>query len=447
MSEIFKSYDVRGIYPTDINEKIVYDIGRALVQFLGARSIAVGYDNRHSSPTLFHSLTRGINEAGADVISLGHLSTPMLYFASAHLGVDGAVMITASHNPPEWNGLKFTRKNAVPIGLSSGLSDIRDIIRSGNFLEAKHPGTVIVKNIKPDYDALLTSFADIGGKRFRIATDTAHSMGVLELPVLRAIKGLCLCTTLYDTLRKAGSCPHEANPMNTATLVELQHAVRELRADMGVAFDGDADRVGFVDETGAIVPMDLVTALLAQSLLPKHPGKTALYDLRSSRTVREAIESLGCVAHESRVGHAHIKKQMVEEGAVMAGESSGHYYFSLGGYSAEMGSLPVILMLNLLARTGKKLSQLVEEVKKYYHSGEINLRTENIPELLGIIRSRYHDGKLSELDGIKIEYPSWWFSLRASNTEPLIRLNLEAKTQDEMEQRKSELLALLGEGA
>ena len=245
------------------------------------------------------------------------------------------------------------------------------------------------------------------------------------------------------TFQLPGVAPHEANPLKTETLIELQHVVRKTKADMGIAYDGDADRIGFVDEKGRVIPMDITTALLAEALLPLHPKSTILYDLRSSRSVKEAIEKFGGEAHESKVGHANIKKQMLDEGALFAGEASGHYYFALSGYTAEMGTLPAILLMNLMAKTEKTLSQLVDEVRFYAHSGEINMEVTDAKNIIDKIKTVYADGKLSELDGIKIEYANWWFSLRSSNTEPLLRLNLEADTKELMNEKLQEVLALI----
>lgn len=441
--DIFKSYDVRGIYPSEINETIVENIGRAFVVFMHAKKVAVASDKRSSSPTLVAALIRGITIQGADVIDLGLLSTPMLYFASSRLDIDGAIMVTASHNPGEYNGLKFAKKNAVPIGLSSGLSEIKSLAEAKDFPTPDHGGTITKHDIKESYDQVITSYATWSGKRFHISTDTAHAMGVLELPVLRALPGVTLCATLYDTLQVPGVCPHEANPLQTETLIELQHSVRKTKCDIGIAYDGDADRIGFVDDQGRVVPMDLITALLAEALLETKPGATILYDLRSSRAVKEAIERHGGVAHESKVGHSNIKKQMIEEGALLAGEASGHYYFNLEGYIAEMGTLPAILLLNLMAKRAKKLSELVDEVRHYSHSGEINMEATNAKEIFEILKRTYSEGHVSELDGIKIEFHDWWFSLRASNTEPVIRLNLEADTPELMQEKLQEVLALI----
>lgn len=441
--EIFKSYDVRGLYPSEINEDLVENIGKAFVTFTHAKKVAVACDKRVSSPSLFAALVKGITAQGADVIDLGLLSTPMLYFASAQLDIDGAIMVTASHNPGEYNGLKFTKRNAVPIGLASGLADIRDLTYAKEFPVSLHVGTITSHDIKPEYDKVISSFANFKEKRFHVSTDTAHAMGVLELPILRNLPGVALCATLYDTLKLPGVCPHEANPLKTETLIELQHVVRKTKCDFGIAYDGDADRIGFVDDLGRIVPMDLVTALLAEALLVTKPGATILYDLRSSRAVKEMIEAKGGVAHESKVGHSNIKKQMIEEGALLAGEASGHYYFSLIGYIAEMGTLPAILIMNLMSESGKKLSELVDAVRLYSHSGEINMEASDAPAIFAKMKAHYHDGKLSELDGIKIVYHDWWFSLRASNTEPLIRLNLEADTPELLKIKLGEVLALI----
>src|SRR3989338_1056231 len=442
MKNIFKSYDVRGIYPSEFGEDAAEAIGHATVLKLGAKLLAVGRDNRISSPSLFDAFTRGVTEQGCEVIDIGLVSTPMLYFASATLPVDGAVMITASHNPGQYNGLKICGKNAIPFGLNSGLDDIRDIALAGNFKTAFKKGNITQQDISSTYQKFISSFIHLGEQKFSIAIDTAHAMGVLEIPIFDEASGISITGRLYDTLAVPGTCPHEANPLNTETLNELSALVTEKKVDMGIAFDGDADRIGFVDELGRPVPMDLVTAIIAPEVLRIHPGSTILYDLRSSRTVKEEIEHAGGVAAECMVGHANIKKQMREVGAVFAGELSGHYYFTEHGYSAEMGALPALLLMNIMASSGKKLSELVAHVQRYAHSGEINFKVNDSVDLFEKAKQKYSDGQLDILDGIKVSYPNWWFSLRASNTEPLVRLNLEADTPDLMEEMKYELIAL-----
>ena len=445
-TKIFKSYDIRGIYPSEINEETVEAIGRATVLKLGAKVLAIGRDNRTSSPALFAALVRGITTQGASVIDIGLTTTPMVYFASHILPVDGAISLTASHNPGQYNGLKICLHDAVPLGLTTGLAEIRDIAQEKNFPTPINVGTITTKNISEEYFAFIQTFADFQDSDFQIAIDPAHSMGVLELPLYKKFTNIAITKLLYGTLEEPGTCPHEANPLQSETLTELRAAVLSSGADIGIAYDGDADRIGFVDEHGETLPMDLVTAIIAPEILKRHPGATILYDLRSSLSVKEEIERAGGIAHECKVGHANIKRQMRDEGAVFAGELSGHYYFN-EGYAAEMGSLPAILLMNIMATTGKKLSELVAGVKRYAHSGEINMEIAGASELMEKVKAHYTDGKLDELDGIKISYPDWWFSLRASNTEPLLRLNSEGTTRETMEKKRDLLLTFIKENS
>jgi phosphomannomutase len=441
-TKIFKSYDIRGVYPTEIDESTIEAIGRATVIKLNAKDIAIGRDNRASSPALFAALVRGITTQGANVIDIGLATTPMTYFASHILPVDGAISLTASHNPGEYNGLKISLHDAVPLGLTTGLGEIRDIAQAGNFPTPERTGIVTTKNITDEYFAFIQTFADFRERDFQVAIDPAHAMGVLELPLYKKFPNVAITELLYGTLEEPGTCPHEANPLQADTLTELKASVIKTGADIGIAYDGDADRIGFVDERGEILPMDLVTAIIAPEILKRHPGATILYDLRSSLSVKEEIERAGGIAHECKVGHANIKRQMRDEGAVFAGELSGHYYFN-EGYAAEMGSLPAILLMNIMSSTDKKLSELVASVKRYAHSGEINMEISNAAELMEKVRAHYADGTLDELDGVKITYPDWWFSLRASNTEPLLRLNCEGTTRETMEKKRDELLAFI----
>jgi phosphomannomutase len=266
-------------------------------------------------------------------------------------------------------------------------------------------------------------------------------MGVLELPIYKQFPENLDITYLYDNLDDAFNC-HEANPLNVETLDELSESVREVNADLGIAYDGDADRIGFTDEYGSPIPMDLITGLLARTILEKRPGATILYDLRSSRSVKEIIEEHGGIALECKVGHANIKRQMRETGSIFAGELSGHYYFEENSF-AEAGTLPAILLLNLMTETGKSMSELVSEIKRYHHSGEINSEVEEKDRVLSELRAKYSDGHAHELDGLKVSYPTWWFNVRASNTEPLLRLNLEAETMEELEEKTVELLVII----
>jgi phosphomannomutase len=438
---IFKSYDIRGVYPTELDEKIAYAIGRALVEYLNADNIVIGRDARTSSPALFQALAKGITEAGCNVLDLGLATTPMVYFASHQSGIDGSISLTASHNPPEYNGLKLTRKDAVPIGGNSGMAEIKERAMSGDFKRQLLTGNVIPLALNDRYLKHFSQFWKLGDKKFKIVVDTANAMGVLELPFYKALPQNIELVTLYDDLTHAFQA-HEANPLKTETLAELRKKVVEQKADLGIAYDGDADRIGFVDETGQIVPMDLMTALLAQPILERYPGGTIFYDLRSSLSVKEVIEKNGGKALECMVGHANIKKQMRDEDAAFAGELSGHYYFKENSY-AEASTLAAIFLLNYLTETGKKLSELVAEVRKYFHSGEINSTVKDSAAIVTKLKEKYKDGTLTELDGIKISYPDWWFNVRSSNTEPLLRLNLEAKTEGLMSEKRDELLGII----
>lgn len=447
--QIFKAYDIRGVYPSEIDEETAYAIGRATVTVLGAKTLAVGRDARLSGPSLEEALVRGITDAGCDVVSIGMVTTPMLYFSSWHLDVDGALSVTASHNPAEYNGIKICRKNAVPVGENSGLFAIRDLVISASGSGTTpvpdpipNKGNITTQDVLTPYYDFFATFAKFGDTRFHVAIDCANTMGVLELPFYEKYfaKNFSL-EKLYCDLDHPYTA-HEANPLKTETLDELRALVVEKKCQLGIAYDGDADRVGFVDEKGEIIPMDLVTGLIAQVLLEENPGRTVLYDLRSSNSVKEVIEECGGVAKECRVGHAFIKQQMAEEHALFAGELSGHYYFE-ANKNGEVSTLAAFTLLNLMAKTGRPISELVAHLRRYFHSGEINSEVKDKDAVLARLAETYQDGSKHTLDGLKVSYPDWWFNVRPSNTEPVLRLNLEAKTKETMEQKRDELLALI----
>lgn len=438
---IFKAYDIRGVYGKDFDEIDAEKIGRATVDVLKLKTVALGRDARASSPALFEAFAKGAREAGADVIDLGLLTTPMVYFASWHLDVDAAVSITASHNPPEYNGMKIALKNALPVGEKTGLFDIRDRVLAGMFEHSEKMGALSTEDIKPDYYKHFASFAQFGKKKFTVVIDCANAMGVLELPIFKLFPENITLITLYDDLDHPFSA-HEANPLKTETLDELRARVVAEHADLGIAFDGDADRVGFVDETGDIIPMDHMTGIIAREVLKTHPGATILSDLRSSKAVKEVIEESGGIAKECRVGHANIKRQMRDDKAVFAGELSGHYYFRENSY-AEAGSLAALMILSVMSEAGQTSSQLAHDLKRYAHSGEINSEVKDKDAVLQKLEGTYSDGKISHLDGIKIDFPDWWFNVRPSNTEPLLRLNLEADTEALMEEKRDEVLGII----
>jgi len=437
MAGIFKAYDIRGIYGSQLTEALAKDIGRAFVTFLKCKKVVIGYDMRPHSIPLFEALCQGITMQGADVINIGMCSTPMSYYANGSLGADASVMITASHNPGEWNGFKLCREQGIPISGATGIKDVEQIVLSKGFAApASRPGVVTTHDIVPAYVKHVRKVADIR-RPVKIAVDFANSMGILES---RCLDGLIEMKRLFDILD--GTFPnHEANPLNTETLEVLQETVRHGKFDFGVAFDGDADRAGFIDEKGAIVPMDMITALIATSILEKEKG-VIFYDLRSSWAVKEVIEAHGGTPMMSRVGHAFIKQQMRDNKALFAGELSGHYYFR-DNYTTESSAMAVIYIANVITKTGKTLSELIKPIQRYFASGEINSEVHSSQAVLDAIRKKYTDGKLLELDGITVEYADWWFNVRCSNTEPLVRLNLEAKTKAVMEARRDELLKLI----
>lgn len=437
MAGIFKAYDIRGIVGKDLTEDTALSIGRAVATFLKCRKVVVGQDMRPHSELLFQALSRGLLQQGADVIRLGLCSTPMSYYANGKLGADAGVMITASHNPAEWNGFKLCREQAIPISGDTGIQEIEQLVLSGQFSRAPStPGTLTAYDILPEYTAHVAKRAAIR-RPMRIAVDFANAMGIMEA---KTLTGLLAMDPLYDTFD--GTFPHhEANPLKTETLKALQDKVRAGPYDFGVAFDGDADRVGFVDQRGDIVPMDMITALIAQSILKKEKGDI-LYDLRSSWSVREVIEENGGTPHQCRVGHAFIKQQMRAVKAIFAGELSGHYYFR-DNYYTESASMAVLCIANLLSPSNLTLSEWVTPLRRYAKSPEINSKVKDPPAVLRRLKDLYQGGTVLELDGLSVEFPDWWFNIRASNTEPLVRLNLEAKSQAVLDQRQSELLAIL----
>ena len=452
--EIFKAYDIRCIYGEDCDAKTFYLIGQEMSKALGVKKMAVGCDARESSPVLHNALMQGILDAGVDVVNLGVITTPMLYFASHFLpDVEGAMSVTASHNPGEWNGVKTCLRNAVPVGEEAGIGATREgvLARQNEKIEISEvahssKGTLSEYDIKKDYYEYFVKFAKLENKKFKVVIDCANTMGVLELPFYeKYLADNFEVVKLYcDLENSAYRNAHEANPLKMETLAELQQKVKEENADLGIAYDGDADRVGFVDEKGEIIPMDLVTGLISKVFLenPENKGRVFLYDLRSSRAVKEVIEENGGIAHECRVGHTLIKKQMSEENALFAGELSGHYYFQ-ANKNGEVSTLAALTLLNLMAETGQPISELVQDLRRYYHSGEINSEVEDKEAVMEKLKEKYSDGKLSELDGIKIDYSDWWFNVRPSNTEPVLRLNVEARTKEMMEEKRDELLAII----
>ncbi len=442
--KIFKAYDIRGTYPDQLNEEVAYWIGRAFAHHTGAKKISVGFDMRESSEKIQEAFIRGAVEQGSDIIKIGMSTTPMVYFSSWNLEVDAAVIITASHNPAEWNGMKFCLKNAVPVGEGSGMEEIKKLAINQNVPVSEIKGSVSENSeLKNKYLDCIAGFFFSGKGRKKIVIDFANAMGIIDKAVYEKFPDDLELTNMFDNYD--GTFPnHEANPLKTETLKALQNKVKEVGADLGIAYDGDADRIGFVDEKGEVVPMDYLIALLSKEVLKKHPGASILMDLRSSNAVKEIIEEAGGIVHRCRVGHSLIKKQMREEGAIFAGELSGHYFFEENS-KAELPTLAAIMLINLMNETRKKLSEFTQDLKRYFHSGEINSEVEDKTSMMEKLKVVYKDGKLDELDGVRIDFPDWWFNVRPSNTEPVLRLNLEAKTKEMMEEKRDELLKLIRE--
>jgi phosphomannomutase len=443
---IFKAYDIRGLYPSEVNEEGARLVGRGFVSYLGAKRIAVSRDMRLSSPSLAAAFIDGATEQGADVIDYGMMATDMMYFAVARDRLDGGVQITASHNPGEYNGIKMVRREAFPLSGEAGIGDIRDMIHSGRLpAAAGRRGSVTTKHVLDAYVKHVMSFIDPSIiKPFNVVLDAGNGMAGLVAPHLF---DRLPCKTTKLCFEVDGSFPnHEANPLIEENRRDIVERVITDKADIGIAWDGDADRCFFIDGSGEFIAGDFVTALLAEAALLKNPGAKIVYDVRASYAVKDTAAKYGGTALMNRVGHAFFKQRMREEGAIFGGEVTGHYYFRDYFY-ADNGFIPALLILELMSRKGMTLRELLEPLReKYFISGEINTRLNDmgrIPGKLDDLESKYSDGKVYRLDGLSVEYPDWHFNVRASNTEPMLRLNLEAVTQELMERRRDEVLAVI----
>jgi phosphomannomutase len=441
--KVFKAYDVRGIYPTDLDEEGAYAIGRAYVEEFQPREIAVGRDMRISSPAMAAALVRGAIDAGCNVHDIGLAGTEMLYFAVGERGLDGGVAVTASHNPKEYTGMKIVRSGALPVGGESGLAEIRERALAG-FGDPTGAGSVRELDIWPAYVERVLSFVEPDAiARLKVVIDAANGMaGVMLLPVLERLPQVEAVRCYFEP---DGTFPnHEPNPLlpeNREFIVERTTAEA---ADFGVAFDGDADRCFFVDDEGEFVPGDFVTALLAESVLVKEPGAKIIYDVRASWAVPEAIERAGGVPLVNRVGHAYIKHRMRAEGAAFGGEVSGHYYFR-NFSQADSGVVPFLLMLELVSRKAQKLSEILRPYReRFFITGELNTPVPDVEMKLRELEQHFASvGEISHLDGISVDADDWHFNVRPSNTEPLLRLNLEARSEELMEEKRDEVLAVI----
>jgi phosphomannomutase len=442
--EAFKAYDVRGLYPAQLDEAGAYAIGRAFVEEFSPARIAVGRDMRLSSPSMAQAVREGAADGGADVLDIGMVGTEMVYFAVGELGLDGGIAVTASHNPKEYTGMKIVRQGALPVGGESGLLDIRDRAQSAQWGDAVR-GEIREENIWDRFVERVLSFVDVDSLRpLRVVIDAANGMaGAMLPPVLARLPMLEVVRSYFEP---DGSFPnHEPNPLLPENREFIIGKTTSEHADFGVAYDGDADRCFFVDDAGNFVPGDFTTALFAESILAKEPGGKVIYDVRASWAVPEAIRQAGGIPLMNRVGHAYIKQRMREEGAVFGGEVSAHYYFR-DFTQADSGVVPFLLMCDLISKRGKLSDVLAPLRSRYFITGEINTPVADVPSKLTELEERFGaDGRVTHLDGLSVEFDDWHFNVRPSNTEPLLRLNLEARSQDLMDAKLEEVLAVIRE--
>jgi len=445
--KVFKAYDVRGLYPSELDEEGGYAIARAFVEQFEPKSIVVGRDMRLSSPAMAAAVIRGATEGGSEVKDIGMVGTEMLYFAVGELGLDGGITVTASHNPKDYNGMKIVRRGALPVGGDSGLLEIRDraLGLSGQAPPGQPGQTPMAEkvDIYPAFVDKVLSFIDPSAvKPLRVVIDAANGMAGAMLPPILERLPIDAVRCFFEP---DGTFPnHEPNPLLPENREFIMGKVLEEKADLGIAFDGDADRCFFVDDTGEFVPGDFVTALLAESILEREPGAKIIYDVRASWAVRDTIERAGGIPLMNRVGHAFIKLRMREEGALFAGEVSGHYYFR-DFNQADSGTIPALLMLELVSKRDKRLCELLRPYReRYFLTGELNMPVEDIALKLQELKEHFAgQGEISHLDGISVTAADWHMNVRPSNTEPLLRLNLEALDPELMERKRDEVLAVI----
>lgn len=436
---IFKAYDIRGIYPTQLNEDVAYAVGRGYATFLlnknpNAKYVIVGSDMRLSSPALKKRLEDGIMESGLNIVDVGLVSTPTFYFAVAFYGYDGGVQVSASHNPKEYNGFKLVREKAFPISKDTGIMEILEIIEKGKFAENGKKGDVASRDgIMKDVIKDQLSVVDLSGlKKYKIVIDAANSMGAVDMEwfFMNVPADLVKINFNLD-----GSFPsHEADPLKEENLELLKKQVLQSKADFGIASDGDGDRYFFVDEKGVPLRQEILRGIMAQEELKENPNAVVCYDIRPGRITKDMIDEMRGKSIITPVGHSLIKAKMIGAGAVFGGESSGHYVYKRPYGTFEMPIVLLAKFLRYLSGRNMPFSEAIKKYKKYFHSGEINFKVKSVPEKLKEIENRFKDAEINKLDGVTITYDGWWFNVRGSNTEPVIRLNLEAKTKELMDE-------------
>lgn len=471
LGRVFKAYDIRGTYPDLLTDQMAWQIGFGSSQFLLSdaaadgdttpmmKNIVVGRDMRLSSPTLVERLIKGINDQGGSVIDLGLVDTPMIYFAVNHFDCAGGVMVTASHNPPQYNGFKISKRKAKPVGESTGLELIRKHAAMVDRTKANAPseggaGRAEQRDLWGPYAKHVLSFLDLGGKRMKVVVDASNGMAGTMSPKIfgkngENVEGLEIVELNYDNSK--GEFVHEPNPLVASNLVQLQEAVVQEGADLGICFDGDADRCVVVDEKGQIVGCDHLTAIMAPYFLEQAPGSAVVYDLRSSKAVEEEIVKAGGRPIKGRVGHVFMKQELAEEKGIFGGELSGHFYFR-DNFNADSGAIAMASVLSMLAASGKKMSELIAPVKRYVQSGEVNFENEEKDEAIAAIIDEFGPGSdtdadIEELDGVTLdcfEREGWWCNIRKSNTEPLLRLNAEARDAQSLDRALARITPMLG---
>ncbi len=459
--KVFRNYDIRALVPELVDESSEYfgkvgakdtyqapltpdeveQIGKGLAEFFGERQVAIGYDARTSGPTWSAALAKGLTSQGVDVLDIGRATTDTIYYVSGKYQIPG-VEITASHSPKELNGMKIVRAGAKVVGMGSGMEDLRDLVISGQFKSVNTPGVVTQKDVLPEYIDHLMGFIDVTEvKPFKIVADAGNGVGGLPATeIFRRMPQLSVSTLFFEP---DGTFPnHGPNPFERENIEQLVEAVIEQEADFGVAWDGDADRVFFVDEIGNPIPGDFITTLVARHFLALHPGASIVYDLRASWAVADWVKRLGGKPIAERVGHSYIKQTMRAQNGAFGGEVSGHYYFR-DHYYADNGFIPLLSVLQMLTEQNIPMSKLVASLGAYFVSGEINSTVKDTDAVIKRLKERYHDAEQHFRDGISIEYPDWHFNVRPSANDPLVRLNLEARSQADMEAKRDEVLALI----
>ena len=439
---IFKAYDIRGTYPDQIDARIARKIGQALVLFLKAKRLVVGRDMRTMAPEIQDAVIDGMLSMGCDVVDIGLASTPMVYYGIGKIPCDGGLAVTASHNPKQYIGFKLCKKEARPMSADTGIKDIERLVQGPEIPKAARAGKRDHVDVKAEFVQHIANFQS-GIQPMTIVVDYANGMGANEAPaIFSKIPGLKV-VPLYEQLD--GTFPnHEANPLKESNLDDLRAAVKKHKAPLGLAFDGDADCCAFVDEEGRTVHADLITVMLARGMLERHPKKGIIYDLRSSKVVPEEIVKLGGRPVRERVGHSFMKETMRREDCIGGGELSGHFYFA-ENYYTDCGVLAAILVMNQLSKEKRSLKKAADELRRYHPTGEINFKVADKDALMKKVEQTFRGGKVDYLDGVTVTFPDWWVNVRPSNTEPYLRMCLEADTKALMEQKKAELIAILGQ--